>query len=46
MSKKQEDEYYKYLAGWFQLSYEEQCEVPILTFDEWREKIYRHCEQV
>lgn len=33
-----EDEYYKYIAEWISLSYEEQCEVPLLSFDEWKKR--------
>lgn len=33
-----EDKYYKYVAEWIKLSYEEQCEIPILTFDKWKKR--------
>ena len=38
MEEKLHDKYYKYLAEYFQLSFEQQCETPILSFDEWVEK--------
>ncbi len=33
-----ENEYYKYIAEWLKLSYEEQCEIPILSFIKWEKE--------